>query len=102
MCELHRASKERRRIITKARHGTVQMSLKDRLDLPYVRTRRVYTPAMKANLLLVTYGSLTDFSQRTARICEIARQIGMPTDSVVTLLARFDRLDHDVERLLQY
>ena len=57
---------------------------------------------MKANLLLVTYGSLTDFSQRTARICDIAWQIGMPTDSVVTLLARFDRLDHDVERLLQY
>ena len=91
-CELHHASKERRRIITKARHGPVHMSLQERQTLPYVRTRRVYTPAMKANLLLVTYGSLTDFSQRTATFCEIACQTNMPLDSVQTLLIRFSRL----------
>ena len=98
--ELHCASKERRRIITKARHGPVRMSVQERRALPYVRTRRVYTPAMKANLLLMTFGSLTDFTRRTGRICEIARQINMPSESVVTLLIRFNNLEQDVENFL--
>ena len=98
--ELHRASKERRRIISKARHGRISMNVEERRALPYVCTRRVYTPAMKANLLLVAYGSLTDFSRRVARICEIARQTSIPLMSVITLLTRFQGLGHDVERFI--
>ena len=101
MHELCRASKERRRIIKKVRNGHVRMSMQDRQSLPYVRTRRVYTPAMKTNLLLVVYGSLTDFSHRTARICEIARQTNMPPDSVITLLRRFHSLGNDIDKFLQ-
>ena len=74
--------------------------MKDRQALPYVHTRRVYTSAMKANLLLVTYGSLTDFSQRISRMYEIAIQTNMPKDSVVTLLMRFNSIGQDVEKFL--
>ena len=62
------------------------MSTSERQTLPYVHTRRVYTPAMKANVLLVAYGSLTDFSRRANRLSEIARQTGIPLKSVLTLL----------------
>ena len=76
------------------------MNVEERRALPYVCTRRVYTPAMKTNLLLVAYGSLTDFSRRVARICEIARQTSIPLMSLITLLTRFQGLGHDVERFL--
>ena len=76
------------------------MSVEARRALPYVCTRRVYTPVMKANLLLVAYGSLTDFSRRVARICEIARQASIPPMSVVTLLTCFQDFGHDVERFI--
>ncbi len=78
MSRLAHASKERRRIITKARRGPVSMSIEERQALPYVCARRTYTAAMKANLLLVAYGSLTDFSRRITRVCDIARMTNIP------------------------
>ena len=100
LSELRQASKMRRRIIAKARHERICMNVEERRALPYVCTRRVYTPAMKVNLLMVAYGSLTDFSRRVARICEIARQTSIPPMSVITLLTRFQGLGHDVERFI--
>ena len=102
ICKLNQATNRRRKIISKRRHLPIRLSIKECNTLPFVRTRRVYTPAMKTNLLLVAYGSLTDFSQRTSKICDIARIINMPPTTVSSLLLRFNNLGHDIERFLQY